>query len=99
MSSVNYNSSHNGVRLLTSKEAWVKTKKGKFKLNPNYKFIGKVTTTFPSVIITASDNVQPTFKGDINSLNKTAKNQMVKHFFGPKGKRNKNKVAFFAIKK
>ena len=81
MSSVNYNSSHNGVRLLSANQAWVKGKNGKFKLNPNYKFIGKVTTSFPTVLITASDNVQPSYKGDVNSLNKTAKNQLVKHFF------------------
>lgn len=99
MSSVNYSLTQKGVRLISAETAWVKGKNGKMKLNPQYTFIGKIDTKIPNIIITASDNRQPSYKGDFSSLNRTAKNQAVKHFYDEKGKRNKRTVAYFAIKK
>lgn len=99
MSNVNYDLRQKGVRLISADIAWVKSKKGKMKLNPKYKFVGKIDTRIPNVIITANDNRQPSYKGDFSSLNNIAKNQTVKHFYDDKGKRNKRKVAYFGIKK
>lgn len=99
MSNVNYDLKQKGVRLISAEDAWVKSKNGKMKLNPKYKFVGKIDTKMPNVIITAKDNCQPTYKGDFNSLNSVAKNQTVKHFYDEKGKRNKKTVAYFGIKK
>ena len=45
MSSVNYSLKNGGVRLLDAKDAWVKTKTGKFILNPKYRFVGKIDIT------------------------------------------------------
>ena len=42
MSSVNYSLNNKGVRLISTPEAWIKGKNGKFRLNPKYKFIGKI---------------------------------------------------------
>ena len=42
MPSVNYSLNNKGVRLLDSRDAWVKTKTGKFILNPKYRFVGKI---------------------------------------------------------
>ena len=42
MSSVNYSLKNEGVRLLDAKDAWGKTKTGKFILNPKYRFVGKI---------------------------------------------------------
>ena len=42
MSSVNYSLNNKGVRLLDSRDAWVKTKTGKFILNPKYRIVGKI---------------------------------------------------------
>lgn len=98
MSSVNYSLKHKGVRLLTSKEAWIKGKNGKSKLNPKYDFVGRIDTKLPNAII-STENRKPNFKGDFGDLNKTAKNQTVKHFFDEKGKRNRKTVAYYAIPK
>ena len=89
MSSVNYSLKNKGVRLISSDDAWVKGKNGKRKLNPKYAFVGKIDTKMPGVIMTASESRQPSFKGDFSDLNRTAKNQTVKHFFDTKGKRTK----------
>ena len=99
MSSVNYSLNHRGVRLISSDEAWVKGKNGKPRLNPKYNFIGKVDTRLPNFIVTASDKKKPKFKGNTNDLNRVAKGQMVDHFYGEKGKRNKKTVAYFGILK
>lgn len=55
MSSVNYTLKNKNVRLLTSQQAWVIGKNGKRKLDPNYKFIGKVKISTPNMLMTASD--------------------------------------------
>lgn len=99
MSNVNYDLKQKGVRLISAENAWVKGKKGKMKLNPKYRFIGKIDIKIPNVIITAKDNQQPTYKGDFSSLNSAAKCQTVKHFYNEKGKRNKRTVAYFGIEK
>lgn len=99
MSNVNYNLKSKGVRLISAENAWVKGKNGKMKLNTKYKFIGKVDTRLPNIIITARDNCNPSYKGDFNSLNTIAKCQTVKHFYDEKGKRNKRIVAYFGIEK
>ena len=36
MSTVNYTTKHKGVRLIDTNTAWVRTKNGNFRLNPNY---------------------------------------------------------------
>ena len=41
MSTVNYNLKSKGVRLIDSQDAWIITKKNK-RLNPKYKFVGKI---------------------------------------------------------
>lgn len=99
MSNVNYDLYSKGVRLITSEEAWVKTKNGKIILNPAYKFVGKVDTKMPNFIIKATDKGKPTYKGDINNLSKVAKAQIISHFYNDDGKRNKKTVAYFGIKK
>ena len=58
MSSVNYNLNNKGVRLISSEDAWIKTKNGKYKLNPNYHFVGKVEMSMPNMIITANEKVK-----------------------------------------
>jgi hypothetical protein len=99
MSSVNYNLGNKGVRLISSDTAWIVSKTGKKKLNPSYSFVGKVEMSMPNVILTASDKQKPTYKGDVCELNKTAKKQIVDHFYNDNGKRNKKTVAYFAIEK
>ena len=99
MSTVNYSLKHKGVRLIDAQDAWVKSKNGKLRLNSKYHIVGKIDTRLPSVIVTASDKKQPSFKGDFNSLNSIAKNQTVKHFYDKNGKRNKKTVAYFGIEK
>ena len=99
MSSVNYSLNHKGVRLIPRSEAWVKGKNGKQRLNSKYTFVGRIDTKTPNIIMTASDNKQPSYKGDFSSLNRTAKNQTVKYFYNKDGKRNKRYVAFYGIEK
>lgn len=99
MSSVNYSLKHKGVRLIPSNEAWVKGKNGKLRLNPKYKFVGKIDVSMPNLIVTASDKNKPKYKGNTNDLNATAKGQIVDHFYDEKGKRNKKTVAYFGILK
>ena len=57
MSSVNYSLKHKGVRLISAEEAWLVGKNGKSRLNPKFKFVGKIDTKFPNLIITASDRM------------------------------------------
>lgn len=99
MSSVNYSLNHKGVRLIPSSEAWVKTKNGKLKLNPKYSFIGKLETSMPNMIVTATDKKKAKFKGNTYDLNKTAKSQIIDHFYNKDGKRNSKSVAYFGIQK
>ncbi|MBD5131344.1 MAG: hypothetical protein HDT28_01935 [Clostridiales bacterium] len=99
MSSVNYNLGKKGVRLVSAEEAWVKGKNGKYRLNPKYSFVGKVDLNMPNMIVSTVRGQKPTYKGDINELNQTAKKQIVEHFYDDNGKRNKKTVAYFAIEK
>lgn len=99
MSSVNYNLNNKGVRLIDSKEAWIIGKNNKPKLNPKYHFIGKVNMTMTNMIVTASDKSKPKYKGDVSELNKTAKSQIIEHFYNNNGTRNKKTVAYFGIEK
>ena len=45
MSTVNYSLNHVGVRLIGASEAWIKGKNGKYRLNPDYRFFGKLDAT------------------------------------------------------
>ncbi len=99
MSSVNYSLNNKGVRLIDSNDAWVKGKNGKIRLNPKYKFIGKMDVSMSNMIVTASDKVKPKYRGDISSLNRNAKAQIIDHFYDKNGKRNKKRVAYFVINK
>ena len=99
MSNVNYSLKHKGVRLISADKAWVKGKNGNRRLNPNFHFVGKVDTRLPNMIVTASDKKKPTFKGNTYDLNRTAKKQIVEHFYDDNGKRNRKTVAYFGIPK
>lgn len=99
MSSVNYSLKHKGVRLIDAQAAWVIGKNGVKRLNPKYKFIGKIDTRMPNIIVTASDKKKPKYKGNTCDLNSTAKAQIVDHFYDDNGKRNKKTVAYFGILK
>lgn len=99
MSNVNYSLKHKGVRLISSEDAWIKGKNKKYKLNPDYHFVGKIETTMPNMIVNASDKRKPKFKGNTYDLNSVAKGQIVDHFYEENGKRNKKTVAYFGIKK
>ena len=99
MSSVNYSLTHKGVRLVPADKAWVKGSNGKYHLNRDYAFVGKVDLTMPNMIVTAKSNAKPSFRGDTHELNRTAKKQIIEHFYDDKGKRNKKTVAYLAIEK
>ena len=99
MSSVNYNLNHRGVRLISSEDAWIKSKNNKVRLNPKYNFIGKIDISMPNMLVSASDKSKPKFKGNTYDLNRVAKNQIVDHFYDDHGKRNKRRVAYFGIEK
>ena len=99
MSNVNYSLKNKGVRLIDAQDAWVKGKNGKQRLNPDFHFVGKMSTTMPNMIVSASDKKKPTYKGNTCDLNATAKRQIVSHFYDDKGKRNKKTVAYFGISK
>lgn len=99
MSSVNYDLNKKGVRLISSEDAWVKSKNGKYKLNPKIKFLGKIDSQMPNMIISPTDNKKPKYKGDIKDLNRTAKGQIIDYFYNDFGRRNKKRVAYFGIKK
>ena len=53
----------------------------------------------PNMIVTASDKKKPKYRGNTYDLNRTAKAQIVDHFYDDNGKRNKKTVAYFGIKK
>lgn len=99
MSTVNYSLKNKGVRLISASEAWIIGKNGKTRLNPAYKFVGKIDIQMPNMIVTARDKGKPQYKGNTYDLNRTAKKQIVEHFYDDKGKRNKKTVAYFGIEK
>lgn len=99
MSNVNYSLKHKGVRLISAKQAWVKGKNGKQRLNPKFHFVGKIETSMPNMIVTASDKKKPSYKGNTYDLNSTAKKQIIEHFYDDNGKRNRKTVAYFGIEK
>lgn len=99
MSTINYSLNRKGVRLISSDKAWVIGKNGKPRLNPKYRFVGKVDTHMPNVILSPTDNRKPGYRGDVSELPRPAKQQLVDHFFDENGKRNKKTVAYFGIEK
>ena len=99
MSSVNYSLKHKGVRLISAENAWKISKKGVARLNPNYHIVGKVDISMPNMIVTASDKKKPSFRGNTYDLNRTAKQQIISHFYDENGKRTKRRVAYFGISK
>lgn len=94
MSTVNYNLKNKGIRIISSEEAWIKSKNGKFKLNPKFSMIGKIEMTMPNIIISTSSNKKPKYKGDTCNLNDFAKKQIVDYFCDDKGKRNNKTVVY-----
>lgn len=98
MSSVNYSLKHKGVKLISSDEAWTKTKRGRRKLNSKYQFVGKIDARLPNLIISAAEG-KPKYKGNTHDLCAPAKRQIVEHFFDTDGKRNRKTVAYFGIEK
>lgn len=94
MSNINYSLNNKGVRLLDSKDAWIVGKNGKSRLNPDYKFIGKIEMSMPNMVLTAGNKNKPRFKGNVCDLNNIAKSQIVDHFYDSNGKRNKKTVAY-----
>lgn len=99
MSSVNYSLKNKGVRLIDATDAWKIGKDGSKRLNPKYRFVGKIDTKFPNIITTASDKIKPKFKGNTCDLNSKAKGQIIDHFYDNNGKCNKKTVAYFGIEK
>ena len=99
MSTVNYSLKHKGVRLIDAQEAWIISKSGKVRLNPKYHFVGKVDIHMPNMIVSASDKKKPSYRGNTYDLNRTAKKQIVDHFYNENGKRNRKTVAYFGIPK
>lgn len=99
MSTINYDLKSKGVRLIDSRDAWIIGKNGKKRLNPKYNIIGKMEMTMPNMIVSASDKTKPKYKGNTYDLNRTAKKQIVDHFYDDKGKRNKKTVAYFGLEK
>ena len=99
MSTVNYSLNHRCVRLIGASEAWIIGKNGGKRLNPKYRFVGKIEMTMPNMIVTASDKGKPKYRGNTYDLNRTAKAQIVAHFYNDNGKRNKKTVAYFGIPK
>lgn len=99
MSNTNYSNDYKGARLLSAKKAWVKTKNGKYKLNPDYTFVGKIDLKMPNTIVTTVQNKKPTYKGDVNNINNVAKKQMVEYFYNDNGKRNRRTVAYLVKNK
>ena len=99
MSTVNYSLNNNGVRLISSSEAWIKNKNGTLRLNPKYQFVGTIEMTMPNMIVTALDTKKPKYRGNTYDLNRTAKAQIVDHFYNDNGKRNRKTVAYFGIEK
>ena len=99
MSSVNYSLKHKGVRLIDAKDAWITGKNGKRRLNSKYSYVGKIDVSMPNMIVSATDKKKPKYKGSTHDLNRTAKSQIIDHFYDDAGKRNKKKVAYFGIEK
>ena len=99
MASINYSLKHKGIRLISAKDAWIVGKNQKLKHNPNYFFVGKIEASMPNMIISATENKKPKYKGSTYDLNTTAKKQIVDHFYDDDGKRNRKTVAYLGIKK
>ena len=80
-----------GVRVITSRNAFVynpKTKKRDLP-NPNYEFVGKIDITYPHVILKMNKvNCKTAYVEDSNILPKRVKQDLVKHFFDKRGKKN-----------
>ncbi len=99
MSNVNYSLKHKGIRLISSKDAWIRGKNGKPRLNPKYSIVGKIDIKMPNMILSASDKKKPTYRGNTYDLNATAKKQVVEHFYNDDGKRNAKTVAYFGLER
>lgn len=98
MSSVNYSLKHKGVRLVDPDKVWLCSKNGKARLNPKYKFVGRVEIAMPNMVFSTLSK-KPSYSGDVHEFNRIAKKQLVSHFFNDNGKRTRKSVAYFGIEK
>lgn len=55
MSTVNYCLNHRGVRLIGASEAWIKGKNSKYRLSPDYRFVGKFDTNMSNLVLSTVD--------------------------------------------
>lgn len=55
MSNVNYTLNRRGVRLISAEDAWVVGKNGKYRLSPDYRFIGKFDTHMSNLVLSTVD--------------------------------------------
>ena len=99
MSTVNYSLKNKGIRLIPAEKAWTVGKGGKTRFNRKYKIVGKIDMHVSNMIVSATDKKKPKYKGDVSELNRTAKGQIINHFYDDNGKRNKKTVAYFGIEK
>ncbi len=80
-----------GVKVITSKNAFVynpKTKKRDLP-NPNYDFVGKIDIKYPHVILKMNKTrCKTSYIEDAHVLPKRVKQDLVKHFFDKHGNKN-----------
>ncbi len=62
----------------------MKGKNGKYKLNPDYSFVGKINLSMPNMLVTTVKGKKPTYKGDVCELSRKAKAQIVEYFYDDK---------------
>ena len=86
-----------GVKVITSKNAFVynpKTKKRNLP-NPNYSFVGKIDIKYPHVILKMNNpHCKTAYVEDVNILPKRLKQDLVKHFYDKNGEKNTIKKAY-----
>jgi hypothetical protein len=82
------------LKVVSSKDVWVKNKKGEYVFNKNYNIFGKVDKETSSFVTnTNSHGKNAKFIEDTCNLPKNLKNDIVKHLY------DKNKVAYLVKKK
>ena len=73
MSTVNYSLNHRGVRLIGASEAWIKGKNGKYRLNPDYRFFGKLDAHMSNSVLSTVDKKKPCKKVEFIAFPKRKK--------------------------
>jgi hypothetical protein len=88
------------IQLISAENAWVLNNSGKYVLNPDYVYVGKVNkTVMPNVILKANQaDTKNHFVEDFSGLPKATKEKVVDFFLNEKTENDNNRRVVYLVR-